>query len=135
MNVQATRVNLLPCVLVLMAGFLLSGAASQPAEASQTQVEEPTTYGCPPDAGPSSVTRLPLPRSVIVRAEAHLRSGPGVQYAIINSVAAHSPISIYAECNLWRLVRTGDGSATGWVHSAMLAPQAAATPPTSGNVQ
>ena len=68
-----------------------------------------------------TVTGLPLPRYVSVRAdEVNVRTGPGVRYPIDwVFVREDMPVEIVAEFETWRQVRDWQG-VTGWVHRSML---------------
>lgn len=68
-----------------------------------------------------SVTGLPLPRLVSVRAdEVNLRTGPGVRYPIDWVFVRESmPVEVVDEFDSWRQVRDWQGT-TGWVHRSML---------------
>jgi SH3-like domain-containing protein len=72
-----------------------------------------------PDKG--TVTGLPLPRYVSLRADVvNLRAGPGMRYPIdwvYKRVGM--PVEILREFDVWRLVETPDG-AEGWMHEATL---------------
>ncbi len=72
-----------------------------------------------PDVG--TVTGLPLPRFAAVRAsQVYLRAGPGFRYPIAWVYhRAGMPVEILREFNVWRLVRTPDGT-EGWMHEATL---------------
>ena len=73
------------------------------------------------DPNKGSVTGLPIPRYVSLRADAvNLRSGPGDRYPIdwvYKRVGM--PVEILREFDVWRLVETPDGE-KGWMHEATL---------------
>lgn len=68
-----------------------------------------------------TVTGLPLPRYVSVRAdEVNVRTGPGVRYPIDwVFVREDMPVEVVAEFETWRQIRDWQG-VTGWVHRSML---------------
>jgi SH3-like domain-containing protein len=73
------------------------------------------------DPNKGSVTGLPIPRYVSLRADAvNLRSGPGDRYPIdwiYKRVGM--PVEILREFDVWRLVETPDRE-KGWMHEATL---------------
>jgi SH3-like domain-containing protein len=73
------------------------------------------------DPNKGSVTGLPLPRFVSLRADVvNLRAGPGTRYPIdwvYKRVGM--PVEILREFDVWRLVETPDGE-KGWMHEATL---------------
>ena len=76
--------------------------------------------GADPEAR-GTVTNLPLPRFVSMRAEsANARRGPSLDQRVDwEFVHRGLPLEITAEYGQWRRVRDADG-AGGWVHSALL---------------
>jgi SH3-like domain-containing protein len=76
-------------------------------------------------AGPAeargSVTNLPLPRFVSMRAEtANVRRGPSLDQRVDwEFVRRGLPLQIVAEYGQWRRVRDVDGAA-GWIHHTLL---------------
>ena len=72
-----------------------------------------------PDVG--TVTGLPIPRFAAVRSsQVYMRAGPGFRYPIAWVYRrAGMPVEILREFNVWRLVRTPDGT-EGWMHGATL---------------
>ena len=73
------------------------------------------------EAARGTVTNLPLPRFVSMRAEsANARRGPSLDQRVDwEFVQRGLPLQITAEYGQWRRVRDADG-AGGWVHSALL---------------
>lgn len=71
--------------------------------------------------GKGSVTNLPLPRFVSLKAnEVNLRSGPSSNYPIkLNYRCKNYPLQVVAEFDTWRMLRDSDGS-QGWVHSSLI---------------
>ncbi len=75
----------------------------------------------PAAEGVGSVTNLPLPRFVSLRAnEVNLRTGPGTTYPIDwVYVRRGMPVEVIAEFDVWRKIRDWQGT-VGWVHQSML---------------
>ncbi len=75
----------------------------------------------PAQATVGTVTGLPLPRFVSLRAnEVNFRTGPGVRYPIEwVFMRAGLPVQVIAEFDTWRKIRDPDGT-EGWVHQSML---------------
>jgi SH3-like domain-containing protein len=89
-------------------------------------VPEKTAHAITPpkpvfDPNKGSVTGLPIPRYVSLRADAvNLRSGPGDRYPIDWMYKrVGMPVEILREFDVWRLVETPDGE-KGWMHEATL---------------
>ncbi len=78
----------------------------------------------PPAPVKGSVTGLPLPRFVALRAdEVYMRIGPGKRYPIEWVYRRRDlPVEIEREFEEWRLVRDQENT-KGWVHQATLAPR------------
>ncbi len=78
----------------------------------------------PPAPLKGSVTGLPLPRFVALRAdEVYMRIGPGKRYPIEWVYRRRDlPVEIEREFEEWRLVRDQENT-KGWVHQATLAPR------------
>jgi len=78
----------------------------------------------PPEPVKGSVTGLPLPRFVALRAdEVYMRIGPGKRYPIEWVYRRRDlPVEIEREFEEWRLVRDQENT-KGWVHQATLAPR------------
>ncbi len=78
----------------------------------------------PPEPTKGSVTGLPLPRFVALRAdEVYMRIGPGKRYPIEWVYKRRDlPVRIEREFEEWRLVRDQENT-KGWVHQATLAPR------------
>ncbi len=78
----------------------------------------------PPAPVKGSVTGLPLPRFVALRAdEVYMRIGPGKRYPIEWVYRRRDlPVEIVREFEEWRLVRDQENT-KGWVHQATLAPR------------
>jgi SH3-like domain-containing protein len=74
-----------------------------------------------PAAGPSSQTRLPIPRFVSLKSDrVNVRKGPSTDQAIVWVFSrAGLPVEIIAESDNWRRVRDSEG-ADGWVWHSML---------------
>jgi len=72
-------------------------------------------------AGPSSQTRLPIPRFVSLKSDrVNVRKGPSSDQAIVWVFSrAGLPVEIIAESDNWRRVRDSEG-ADGWVWHSML---------------
>jgi SH3-like domain-containing protein len=91
----------------------------KPAPEKTAQAATPPKTVFDPNKG--SVTGLPIPRYVSLRADAvNLRSGPGDRYPIdwvYKRVGM--PVEILREFDVWRLVETPDGE-KGWMHEATL---------------
>ncbi len=64
---------------------------------------------------------LPIPRFVSLKSdETNIRTGPGTRYPIQWVFKrAHMPVEVVDEFDLWRKIRSEDGT-TGWVHHTML---------------
>ncbi|MBV8456557.1 MAG: hypothetical protein JO122_08075 [Acetobacteraceae bacterium] len=92
---------------------------TKPAPEKTAQATTPPKAVFDPKKG--SVTGLPIPRYVSLRADAvNLRSGPGDRYPIdwiYKRVGM--PVEILREFDVWRLVETPDGE-KGWMHEATL---------------
>ena len=88
-----------------------------PAAASAGQAAKPPAQ----DPNKGSVTGLPVPRFVSLRADVvNLRAGPGTRYPIDWVYKrAGMPVEILREFDVWRLVETPDGE-KGWMHEATL---------------
>jgi SH3-like domain-containing protein len=73
------------------------------------------------DPNKGSVTQLPIPRFVSLRAdEVYLRAGPGTRYPIEWVYKRRElPVEILREFDVWRLVQDPDGI-KGWMHQATL---------------
>lgn len=73
------------------------------------------------EAGVGSVTSLPLPRFVSLRAdEANARRGPSLDQRVDwEFVHRGLPLEVTAEYGQWRRVQDADGMG-GWVHHALL---------------
>ncbi len=101
--------NGVPTRFALALAVALSlGGASAPLRAQETD-------------GVGSVTSLPLPRYVSIRArEANVRRGPGLTHRIDWEYRRRGlPVEVTAEYGQWRRVRDADG-AGGWVHHSLL---------------
>ena len=74
-----------------------------------------------PAAGPSSQTRLPIPRFVSLKSDrVNVRKGPSADQAIVWVFSrAGLPVEIIAESDNWRRVRDSEG-ADGWVFHGLL---------------
>lgn len=83
----------------------------------------PPSHPPPPPEDPNkgSVTGLPLPRFVALRADdVYFRVGPGARYPIEWLFKRRGlPVEIEREFEVWRLVVAPDGT-KGWVHEATL---------------
>ncbi|MBS7791607.1 SH3 domain-containing protein [Roseococcus sp. SDR] len=67
----------------------------------------------------SPVTGLPLPRPARPLAEANLRQGPSPDHPVLEHMEQAGLVTVRAECEVWRLVRTADGR-EAWAHSTTL---------------
>jgi SH3-like domain-containing protein len=98
------------CVVFLLFGLLVMSAlpvlAAGPAQ---------------PATAVASVTGLPLPRFVSIRAEpVNVRSGPGERYPVLWVLKKRGmPVQVIAEYENWRKIRDWMGT-EGWVHQAMV---------------
>ena len=92
-----------------LAVLLLAGVGTRAAEDAATA------------AGPSSQTRLPIPRFVSLKSDrVNVRKGPSTDQAIVWVFSrAGLPVEIIAESDNWRRVRDSEG-ADGWVWHSML---------------
>ena len=74
-----------------------------------------------PGAGPSSQTRLPIPRFVSLKSDrVNVRKGPSADQAIVWVFSrAGLPVEVIAESDNWRRVRDSEG-ADGWVFHSLL---------------
>lgn len=74
-----------------------------------------------PAAGPSSQTRLPIPRFVSLKSDrVNVRKGPSADQAIVWVFSrAGLPVEVIAESDNWRRVRDSEG-ADGWVFHSLL---------------
>ena len=74
-----------------------------------------------PAAGPSSQSRLPIPRFVSLKSDrVNVRKGPNTDQSIVWVFSrAGLPVEIIAESDNWRRVRDSEG-ADGWVWHSML---------------
>jgi SH3-like domain-containing protein len=81
----------------------------------------PSMAGAGPTQGTGSVTNLPLPRFVSMRADtANARRGPSLDQRVDwEFVRRGLPLEVIAEYGQWRRVRDADG-AGGWVHHTLL---------------
>ena len=81
----------------------------------------PAPLGAQETGTVGSVTSLPLPRYVSIRArEANVRRGPGLSHRIDWEYRRRGlPLEVTAEYGQWRRVRDADG-AGGWVHHSLL---------------
>ena len=70
---------------------------------------------------PKSVSKLPVPRYVSLRAsEVNMRTGPGVRYPVDWVYQRkHMPVEVIAQFGTWRKIRDVQG-AQGWIHQSML---------------
>jgi SH3-like domain-containing protein len=100
--------------LVLATTVAATGGATESGVASQT-----ATAAVEPDRG--SVTNLPLPRFVSLRAEsANARRGPSLSHRVDwTFVQRGLPLEVTAEYGHWRRIRDVDGMG-GWVHHSLL---------------
>ncbi len=118
---HSRRAGALALAFVLLAQAALgSEAAAQPAGAAATV---------------GSVTNLPLPRYVSMRAEtANARRGPSLDQRVDwEFVHRGLPLEITAEYGQWRRVEDADGMG-GWVHHALLSGVRTALVTTAGPV-
>lgn len=101
----ASPLRLAGCALVALVGGALPLSAAEPT----------------PAASVGTVTHLPLPRYVSLRAEtANARRGPSLDQRVDWEFLRRGlPLEITAEYGNWRRVRDADG-AGGWVHQTML---------------
>ncbi|MDB5368799.1 MAG: hypothetical protein JWP20_357, partial [Roseomonas sp.] len=97
------------------AAGVAAGAALAPQAAPAQPPPEPV-----PDVG--SVTGLPVPRFVALRAdEVNLRVGPDTRFPIEWTYQRRDlPVEVLREYNQWRRIRDMDGT-EGWVHQSTLA--------------
>jgi SH3-like domain-containing protein len=72
-----------------------------------------------PTAPTPRMTERPLPRPAMIRSDANLRQGPGLEHPILARTEQDAPVTVLGECIAWRLVRTANGQ-EAWVHTAML---------------
>jgi len=95
-------------------------AARRPAVRAAPPVPAPPPEK-PPGPTKGSVTGLPLPRFVALRAdEVYMRVGPGKRYPIEWVYRRRDlPVQIEREFEEWRLVRDQENT-RGWVHQATL---------------
>jgi len=109
MNTQLSRVTPAACRGPFLL-YLLVAIAFIPAAAQDS-----------PDRKAGTVTGLPLPRFVSLKAdEVNARVGPGSDYPIAFVFhRAGLPVEILAEFENWRKIRDSDGG-TGWVASALV---------------
>jgi SH3-like domain-containing protein len=104
-------------------GILLLGRAPWAVAESAQPLATTTPAPAKPPYNPNigSVTGLPVPRFVSLRADAvNLRVGPGDQYPIkwvYQRVGL--PVEVLREYDVWRLVIDSDGI-KGWMHEATL---------------
>ncbi len=91
---------------------------------ARAAVPPPPIVENPPEPTKGSVTGLPLPRFVALRAdEVYMRIGPGKRYPIEWVYRRRDlPVQIEREFEEWRLVRDQENT-KGWVHQATLAPR------------
>lgn len=88
---------------------------------AQAQEAEEVAALAPRPQGPQSVTGLPLPRFVSLRAErVNLRVGPGRDYPVSwLYLKSGLPVEVIQEFDNWRRVRDAEG-AEGWVFHSLL---------------
>lgn len=72
-----------------------------------------------PTALATRMTELPLPRPAMIRSDANLRQGPGLEHTILVRTEQVGPVTVLGECIAWRLVRIADGQ-EAWAHTATL---------------
>jgi SH3-like domain-containing protein len=96
-----------------------AGAAAAGAAIAIAPPATPAPAGPPEDVG--SVTGLPMPRFVALRAdEVNLRVGPDTRFPIDWTYQRRDlPVEVVREYSQWRRIRDMDGT-EGWVHQSTL---------------
>ncbi|WP_417260088.1 SH3 domain-containing protein [Celeribacter sp.] len=112
-------------LLAALVALVLTGQASAQ-DASQDQATtstetEITPAPATPQSDRGSVTNLPLPRFVSLKAnKANLRRGPSLSHRIDWVFTQRGyPFEVIAEYGHWRRVRDNEG-ATGWIHYTLI---------------
>ncbi len=99
----------------------------QPTLMAPTRTLAPTATATPTATDtPASPTYTPTlePPAVVVRANANIRSGPGVTYPVIGGTRAGDRLSVTGRFSDWWQVAFA--GRTGWIWGALVAPNAAA---------
>jgi len=107
--------------LILGLVAILGTTATVRALEKVAQNTAPPAQAAQQDVARGSVTNLPVPRFVSLKAaEGNLRRGPGLGHRIDWVLKRRGmPLEITAEYGHWRRVQDQDG-ASGWIHYALL---------------